>query len=103
MYDKAHTCTRNQKWTQGTKRQLFSLIKIVQMLFVGDIKGLKVTDIRFAFTIIMDKLTKAFKEEVLWWCMLFASDMTLIDKIREANIKLGHMEEHKRVQNPQIN
>jgi len=42
----------------------------------------------FLFTIVMDELTRGIQDEI-FWCMLFADDIVLIDEIREGvNTKL---------------
>ena len=43
---------------------------------------------RFLFAIVMDELTRAIQDEILW-CMLFADDIVLIDETRTGvNAKL---------------
>ena len=35
----------------------------------------------FLFSIVMDKLTRAIQDEILW-CMLFTNDIVLVDEMR---------------------
>ena len=48
----------------------------------------------FLFDIVMDELTRATQDEILW-CMLFVDDIVLVDETRES--KIGGMEANSRI------
>ena len=50
----------------------------------------------FLFVIVMDELTRAIQNEILW-CMLFVDDIVLVDETELEKCQIGAMEVSSRI------